>query len=227
MESLNNFSLTKYQHRKIIGYLGLTLPLILVVSASVFGCHQIQASISDYYHTIARDLYIGIIVLIAFFFYTYRGYKGDQIAFKIAAITVLLVAYFPTIIDYEAGENCLEFINTNRSFSFSRHIHNASAIIFFSTLAYICLFLFTNPKYTASKFKEVKVRCTIIKICGFIILFIVLVIILLFIFKLHEIEKVKEFHLVFYLEVTALTSFSVAWLVKGRFISALQNNTPL
>jgi len=227
MEHLNTFSLTKYQHRKIIGYLGLMLPLILVIGTSIFGCHQIQSSISDYYHTITRDYFIGITVLISFFFFTYRGYKGDQIAFKIAAIAVLFLAYFPTIIDPDARENCLEFINTNRSFTISRHIHNTSAIIFFTTLTYICLFLCTNPRYATSKFKEAKIRRIIIKFCGYIMLLVVLAIISFFIFKLHEIDRIKELHLVFYLEVTALTSFSIAWLVKGRFISVLQNNTPL
>ncbi len=227
METLTNFSLTKYQHRKVIGYLGLSLPILLLVSAAMFGCHQIQASISDYYHTIARDLYIGIIVLISFFFFSYRGYKGDQIAFKIAAISILFVAYFPTIIDYEGGENCLEFMVTNRSFTVSRYIHNTSATIFFSTLTYICLFLFTNPRYSNSQFKEAKLRRLLIKTCGFIMLFSVLFIIAFFVFKLHEIEVIKKLHLVFYLEVTALASFSIAWLVKGRFIRSLENNTPL
>jgi len=227
MESLTNFSLTKYQHRKIIGYLGLSLPILLLVSTALFGCHKIQASISDYYHTIARDIYIGIIVLISFFFYSYRGYKGDQIAFKIAAISILLVAYFPTIVDYEGGANCLEFMDTNRSFTISRYIHNTSATIFFSTLTYICLFLFTNPRYSNSQFKEAKLRRLLIKTCGFIMLISVLFIIAFFVFSLHKFEGVKNLKLVFYLEVTALVAFSFAWLVKGRFIRSLENNTPL
>jgi len=227
MESLTNFSLTKYQHRKIIGYLGLSLPILLLASTALFGCHQIQASISDYYHTVARDIYIGIIVLISFFFYSYRGYKGDQIAFKIAAISILCLAYSPTIIDYEAGENCLEFIRTNRSFTISRYIHNTSATIFFCTLTYICLFLFTNPAYSNSQFKEAKLRRLLIKTCGFMMLFSVLFIIAYFVFSLHKIEGIKNLRLVFYLEVTALVAFSFAWLIKGRFIPSLENNTPL
>ena len=91
-------------HRQLIGYIGLVLPILLILIAVVRdGMERWRSleSISAYYYTGAVAAFVGMLVALALFLFTYRGYKNkynwaDRWAAKAAAGAALVLAFFPT-----------------------------------------------------------------------------------------------------------------------------------
>jgi hypothetical protein len=78
--------------RKLIG----TLAFILPVAVLLGGLPGTQESISAYYHTSMRDLFVGVLLGVGFFLITYKGYDGVDTKITTAAgIAGMLIAIFP------------------------------------------------------------------------------------------------------------------------------------
>lgn len=186
--------------RIVVGVLGVTLPIILVLGCLIFREDEvIQRSISMYYYTHMRNALVGILCAVALFLFVYKGYDyKDDIAGYFAGIFALLVAFCP-------AED-----------SFTRIIHLVSAVLFFLTLAYFSLFLFTKGSDNPSKQKLL--RNKIYKICGFIILGCVVLLILYFVLPLSFRDKISDYKPLFWLEALALWAFGFSWLLKGKFL---------
>ena len=86
-----------YTMRRAIGILGITLPLILVAGSSLFGgCREVQYSISTYYHTNMRNIFVGYNCAVALFLFAYRGHDWrDNLTGYLGCIFVLGVAFLP------------------------------------------------------------------------------------------------------------------------------------
>lgn len=77
--------------RRVVGGLGVLLPFVL---AAVAGERE---SISAYYHSPGRDVFVGWLVAIALALAAYRGHDaGDALCARVAAAGLLVVAYLPT-----------------------------------------------------------------------------------------------------------------------------------
>jgi hypothetical protein len=66
-------------HRQLIGYIGLVLPFLLTVIAVTrdgIGRWRNLESISAYYYTGAVAAFVGMLVGLALFLFTYRGYAN-------------------------------------------------------------------------------------------------------------------------------------------------------
>src|SRR5260221_5599531 len=64
--------------RRVVGALGVALPVIVAVWGFLLvGRLELQSSISDYYGLRTRDVLVGILFTIAWFFYPYSPHKGD------------------------------------------------------------------------------------------------------------------------------------------------------
>lgn len=202
MEASNNKSLViSYLTLRIaVGVLGVTLPIILVLGSLIFREDEIfQRSISMYYYTHMRNALVGILCAVALFLFAYKGYDyRDNIAGHFAGFFALLVAFCP-------AED-----------SFIRIIHLVSAVLFFLTLAYFSLFLFT--KGSASPSKQKLLRNKIYKICGFIILGCVVLLILYFVLPKSFTDRLSDYKPLFWLESLALWAFGCSWLIKGEFL---------
>ena len=71
--------------RKFIGYLGIAFPFVLAFGAMLFHGPGIESSISSYYHTAVRDVFVGILFAIAVFLMSYKGYdRKDDLAGDLA-----------------------------------------------------------------------------------------------------------------------------------------------
>src|SRR5262249_17860644 len=75
--------LSDYLHRQLIGYIGLPLPFVLYLLAagrSAPGKERwdLLDSISAYYYTGAVAAFVGLLVALALFLFSYRGYKNDH-----------------------------------------------------------------------------------------------------------------------------------------------------
>jgi hypothetical protein len=80
--------------RAIIGYVGLTLPVVLLL-AGVVDAH-IEGSISAYYYTKVGDVFTGTLCVIGVFLVAYRltSWAIDNIATTLAGVSALGVAFF-------------------------------------------------------------------------------------------------------------------------------------
>ena len=83
--------------RKAVGIIGTALPFVLAFGKILVEGPGIQSSISSYYHTAMRDVFVGSLCAIAVFLMSYHGYeRKDDIAGDLACVFALGVALFPT-----------------------------------------------------------------------------------------------------------------------------------
>ena len=206
--------------RQAIGWLGILLPLAMVAGNSLLSsCHELQNSISHYYYTITGYWLVGNLCAVAMFLVAYKGYSlRDNIAATIAGFSAVLIALFPTnAVQHVPAElernSCLLF--TLPEHAIRNSIHYASSGLFFVTLAYISIALFTKSEGKKSKKKII--RNKIFVTCGMGILVALLLIVLYGIFE-DRLPQLDAFKPVFWLEWLALLAFGVSWLVKGEIV---------
>lgn len=208
-------NITTYRRlRRIVGLLGISLPIILVfLSLIPFFNTKIQSSISAYYYTNLREIFTGILCFTAIFLIRYRGsksssfWKNDNLLTNIAGYLALVVALLPT----NPGDGVVKIYTLiPLDFKFLGYIHYGSAAIFFVILSYLSIKIFTigqndDPKIPVSIYNE----NNIYKICG--------VLILIFI-ALVPVAEWRHFYpySTIILEALALFSFGTSWLIKGR-----------
>ncbi|MGH1367012.1 MAG: hypothetical protein ACRBCL_00240 [Maritimibacter sp.] len=68
----DDHALAFHRVRMALGVLGMALPLLLALSGRLVDGH-VQPSISDFFHTSARDLFVGGLTAIAVFMITHKG----------------------------------------------------------------------------------------------------------------------------------------------------------
>ncbi len=203
--------------RKAVGILGISFPAVLLVGSCVAGgCEEIQNSISAYYHTGMRNIFVGVLCAVALFLFSYRGYeKIDNIAGDLACLFALGVAFLPCTVDSPLPPcNCHSSIGNE----LAGNLHLVSASLFFIVLACFSLFLFTKSKSKKKLTAQKKKRNKIYRTCGYIMLGSILAIALYFLFLNKHFPMLRSLKPVFWLESTALWAFGVSWLIKGEVI---------
>jgi len=203
--------------RRAVGILGILLPAIVAIGAVTFGnCTGIQKSISMYYNTVMRNVFVGILAATALFMFAYRGYDyRDRIAGISAFVFALGIAFFPPGKDMII--NCNYDISELQRADWVRTVHLISAVLYFITLAFISFFLFTrtdkkNVVYTPQK----KIRNRLYRVCGIIIFGSLILIALWMLYLENKFSGFEKYHPIFWLETLALVAFGISWLVKGE-----------
>jgi hypothetical protein len=184
--------------RKAVGWIGILLPFTMVTGVMlIFRGEAILKSISLYYYSGMRDVFVGAISAIALFLLFYRGYdRVDNWAGNFAGYFALGIAFFPT-----TKEGPLNWIGI---------IHLICASAFFIIIAGFSLFLFTRRALRPTKRKLT--RNKIYVICGLVIITCLLSIMVFFIFLQN---KYPDSCFVFWAETFALIAFGISWLTKG------------
>jgi hypothetical protein len=195
-------------YRQLIGYIGLLLPLFIILLALLRDGEKSWknlTSISAYYYTGANAAFVGMLVALALFLFTYPGYRNDEQnwadrwAATIAACAALLVAFFPT--EVPLGFTALPWWH-----KWVGKVHFGAAIALFSMFAFFALWLFRKKAKGETVMPDGKKRRNwIYLVCGFIIL------------GSMAYAGWNGFHSkpIFVPEAVALIAFSVSWLVKG------------
>lgn len=185
--------------RKTVGWIGLLLPFILMLGGFLLD-GKIQQSISHYYYSSMGNVLVGAMCSVALFLFFYCGYdKWDHWAGNIAGFFALGVALFPTT---EVGD-----------LTITGKIHYICATLFFLTLAFFSIFLFTKlgPNPTQEKIHRNKIY----RICGFIMIACMIGIVIFTGFFQNDNSNSC---FVFWAETIALISFGISWLTKGGTI---------
>lgn len=174
--------------RRLIGILGISLPITLVLGGIFLFEMPIQRSLSAYYHTPMSGVFTGILWAIGVFLWAYRGYDNkDNYSGNVACIAALGVALFPTVSD-------------GAELNLTGVVHLVSAGVLFLTLAYFALWLFPQSRDQA--------RNKIYRLCGWSILAVIGLLI-------FNGLVLGWSGVVFWLESIAVWAFGFSWLVKG------------
>jgi hypothetical protein len=217
-----------YTMRRAIGVLGITLPLILVAGSSLFGeCNEVQDSISTYYHTNMRNIFVGFNCAVALFLFAYRGHDWrDNLAGHLGCIFVLGVAFLPCTLS-TPGQPCL--IAASAQSPMVGKLHNLSALLYFIILIVYSLFLFPRTHMDMvtgeKKFmgRQKTRRNLVYYICGSIMTASLLLIVFYMGFLEDRYPGLEGFTPVFWLESFVLLSFGISWLTKGQLIFRDEN----
>jgi len=210
-----------YRIRKLIGTLGLILPLSLPLSKG-----EVLASMSHYYYDTLSSL-VFIIVLSAFglFLLSYKGYKIDPTTEKISddfltnigGLAALIVVFVPTTCLGSCSTSIDALCDTDfeplfgHTNDLANKIHLISAGIFILCMGWMSRFKFTRGIDDGNH--------RLYKWCGNLV-FISVGLIVVFIGLEHVIEGnfFLKSHYVFVFETTAVIPFGISWLVKGKAI---------
>lgn len=194
--------------RKAIGYLGIALPFVVALGALLLQGLGIQSSVSSYYYTEMHDVFVGILCAIGVFMGSYRGYeRKDALAGNLACIFAIGVALFPT-----APENATSHEKTIAM------VHAASASLFFLTISYFALFLFTKTDPSKTPTGRKQQRNKVYRSCGYTML---TALVLIFVYSMAPdslVAGLKKFQPVFWFEAIAIEAFGIAWMTKGEAI---------
>lgn len=202
-------------HRQLIGYIGLVLPFLLIFIVKFRDGDErwrSLASISAYYYTGAVAIFVGMLVALALFLFTYGGYNNkykwvDQWAARIAAVAALMVAFFPT--REPAGMTALPWWTPTTGF-----LHYVGASVLFAMFAVFALWLFRRtadgeqPKAADKWWRD---NCYLV--CGIVIVACIL-------WTGVNGWKVDP---IFWPESIALVAFALSWLVKGYALRTIIN----
>lgn len=219
-----NFDAYTYRRlRRAIGYLGISLPIILLTfSAFHFFETDFQPSISHYYYTNLREIFTGTLCAVGFFLLRYKGHKNpqfwknDNLLTNIAGIMAIGVALVPTnrlemtaeqlrcaqiVTDAGCEQTVQTLIQQDLNW-----LHYGFAGVLFAIFAVLAIFVFTlGQENQTGDQKSVVNENNIYKFCGYGI-----------IVCLAMVPLDTFYYSTITFEAIALFLFGSAWLIKGR-----------
>jgi hypothetical protein len=199
--------------RRLIGILGMVLPLVCFLGGLLFGGVGLQRSISRYYYTNVRDFFVGLMLGMAFFMMTYRGHELiDTVANLATGLAGVGVGLFPCLA-LDTGARVGIFRLSERD---SNIVHLACASSFFVLLALVSLFLFTRTHRDREPTARKRQRNLVYIVCGCLIL--ASLVALLILLRHLDGPALDRTSVEFLAETVMLEAFGISWLVKGETV---------
>lgn len=199
--------------RKAIGYLGILMPIIVRLGAYLFEGIPSNDSISAYYYTGMRDVFVGTLFANGVFLFCYRGPDiQDNVLTNIAGLSAIAIGLLPMDPAYNQII-VARFPAINDPGCYQNHgplgYHIYVVATFFVILSYLAIFRFTRsnqPQIT----KQKKSRNKVYIVCGIVMLISLGAIVL--------IKATGKTSSIFWPETVAIVAFGIAWLTKGQAI---------
>ena len=200
--------------RRSIGYLGVGLPILLILFALIpFFKTSVQPSISHFYYTNLREIFTGTLCAVGLFLVRYKGFgnkkwwRNDNLLTNIAGVMAFGVALVPTD-PIAPATRTTTLIPYDWNFLGGLHFTFAGTLFLSFSILSICVFTLGQNRDTGIP-KSIINENNIYRICGYsIILFIAMIPIC------NALKLFTYSTLVF--EALSLFSFGIAWLIKGR-----------
>ncbi len=218
------YRLSNLWTRAIIGIIGIVLPFIFIIGETFFlrGGVHVRGSISAYYHTSMRDVFVAGLCVIGFFLITYMSGQTKTFDFwlsLVAGVAVLIVVFFPTMRPHLLADaprcgttpmpqGCSPF-QQQFGETWVARVHFISAAVFILSLAAMCFFVFAKGE---KDHKNSPRMAAIVRLCGWLILGAVAWAIVGKVLKV----TVWELTPLYLAEVVSVWAFAAAWILKAR-----------
>lgn len=192
--------------RKCVGIIGITLPFVLVLGKLIFEGPGLLDSISAYYYSVMRDVFVGSLYAIAVFLFSYRYALEDDIAGDIAGVCAIGVALFPTPPQMGATAHQIQI----------GWVHTVFTGGLFLLLAFFALVLFRRTDAHRQPTPQKRQRNLVYLVCGIVI--VACLVLLVLIRFLPANPSLQQLDPGFWLETLGIIAFGIAWFVKGETI---------
>lgn len=196
-------------HRRLIGVLGLLLPLLLYVVAGLrptppLPRWAVLPSISAYQYTGASGILVGVLFALGLLLFTYQGYEGviaDRVVGFVGGVGAMGSALFPP--DPFDGVSSPPWWTCTLGI-----IHYVSTVVLFVAFILFSLWLFRKSSIPerAQRPLDKRRRDAVYLACGLVMIAAVL----------WAGSSVVTHAPEFVPEVIAIEAFAVSWLVKGE-----------
>jgi hypothetical protein len=211
--------------RKAVGLVGTLLPVILLivnpiaVSIENSGCGLVPDSVSGYYYSPVRNIFVGALCALGLFLIAYVGYDlGDRLVTDAAGVFAVGVALFPTKPTVPSPPSvpsvtCQTVAAVSTREQVVGDIHLVSAGLMFVFLAWMATrFTNTNPQRQPSSQKPLRNRIYVI--CAIVILACLVAAVITSV--LPDSVKAHFPWWLFLYEAVAIFAFGFSWFVKGQ-----------
>lgn len=203
---------TTYQKIRIgAALIGVLFPLVLWAGSLLSG-NPLEPTISHYYYTEMRDVFVGSLFALGVLLYLYKGFEPkEDNALNLAGILAVIIALVPT-----AKEGYFKNIAIIKDIG----VHGACAFIFFLTIAYVS---WTCGKYTLQYLESEEDQelfgnlYKIIAIAMGVVVFSAVLI-------LMRLDDVTEYPIGFFIELAAIWVFAAYWIVQTVVIIKIRQN---
>lgn len=188
--------------RRSIGLIGIALPVVLIVGNLFWPPADVLASISGYFYSPLRGVFVGSMCAVGMFLLSYRGIGlVDDLISNVAAVAAVGLALFPTT---PPGPR-------SPAQQHVAVVHAVCAATFFFMLALFCLVRFPKPdnELTANDPNRHRRDVAYYVTGGLILLCLLLVVVT------GLLPATEPAHPLLILETVAIFSFGVSWFVKG------------
>lgn len=199
--------------RQAIGFIGILMPAIVRLGAYYFEGIPSNESISAYYYTGTRDIFVGTLSAIGVFLFCYRGPDTqDNVLTNIAGAAAIAIGLLPTEPIYhplilEKHPEIMTAACYRNHGPLGYHIY--AVITFFGIISYLTIFRFTRPTQPIITTQK-RSRNKVYIVSGIVMLISLVAVVIIKAFW-------KDVS-VFWPETIAILAFGVAWLTKGQAI---------
>ncbi|HEU0177431.1 MAG TPA: hypothetical protein VFV58_24475 [Blastocatellia bacterium] len=188
--------------------IAVAFPLILWLGGHLRQGLPLQGSLSAYYHSSMRDVFVGALFGISACLYFYKGYSAlENIALNLAGIFAVGVAVFPME---------WKFDNACATFTWGK-AHGVCAFLSFACIAVVCWFCASDTLSEMEDKNRIKKYKIIYKSLG--VLMVLSPAIAIFLTTVLQYDRPDK-SIVFFVELVAMYVFAAYWLVKSREIKA-------
>ena len=194
--------------QKLIGLLGLALPVILVIGHFATS-GAILPTLSEYVYTEFEPFFVGILFAIGVMFFAYKGYADNKGPIPLSDNNLANIAGAASIMTAIAQTRSCLYPAADGLMGI---VHVISAIVMLNCMALFCLFYFTQTgtdPVSAAKERKNKIY----RICGYIMV-AGLLIGLIYMFVRDQ-SCPNPSSLLLWLEWMMIWAFSFAWCIKG------------
>ena len=207
--------------RRVVGVLGMLLPVLLWVFVFVDNGHaEPLDSISHYYFTRVGSIFCVVVSLLAIFLMIYKGKEPMDFYLSFTAgIFAFFVILFPTdnITQLCCDADKSYSVTQLKISSFRTTFHYISAAVFLLCLAIMSIFVFTKSnKVPAAMTRNKRKRNLIFHICGWLMIAALVTIFTAGFLGWMPDDLYNKYHITFWMETLAIEAFGISWLVKGK-----------
>ncbi len=203
--------------RKAIGIIGFSLPIVLfVLSYMHVSDTKVLPSISHYYYSNFREIFVGSLCGVGLFMIMYEGYhnpnfwKNDTLWTNIAGYSAIGISFFPTT---REGDMLWVYTIIPIEESWVPVVHYIFGAVLFLSFAILSMGAFRIGGHRDEHARKASVNENTIYLYGGIIILICMLAAFLF----GKFMPKAWPNSTFFFEWVMLSVFGFIWLIKGRF----------